>query len=680
VSGSVKLAPELNLKRPALCFQWRGVNRKCKILLAVLLATLGSASLWVTRSQTYYSGNRRLAQQITRGSYDELVNYAKFAVSRNYNALQLLRDMSRQFTSQGHSIEFSGEDVRQLATKYSMGNDVALALLPLKSLKSVTLGAGPNGPQFTILLSRPTTTTFRYMCFKIKLYLSQSYGVYLIGDNVLDNIRGVQAEGPAGVADVLSLDLSRSPSVRVKLSQRPYPSVTVSPIRERGRESLSVSSSALTHLNTLQQEQVRAALDQALLYLEKTQKKETSGSDYFQGEWPSYMDTRGTIPTVGKKGKFAYDSNSFTVSSIHNALAATFLRLPELTAIPSLLDRAIERILSYQNGNSFNFWPLLEPPSNLKLKWPVMLRRPNHYSIHNTLTAGFFNVVNDSDDTAAALLAISQYQQIRPDVADKIILPRTIGNIFSAYRDRNRPFSHPYNQFQRMTRTGAFLTWLAREHSLRPGAILPSLKHPNIPIGVNDVDCVVNANILATLAHFNELGTQGTRESCRLINSAFQRGLQKSCGVYYPSPYNLHYATAKAIAAGAQCLTPSVRLLVQEILDEQNSDGSWNSPLVGDQVHSSLYALNALSYLQNQTDEKTRERTRVAVDQGIAYIIQEQRAYEDGGSFWPAGVSFSGGTIVRKKIVWRSEAHTTALASEVLSLWIQQHRSEEALQ
>src|SRR4051812_38088366 len=102
----------------------------------------------------------------------------------------------------------------------------------------------------------------------------------------------------------------------------------------------------------------RAALLGGITFLERTQRQETVGDDHFEGEWPSTMVTLATIPFVAKKGTTAYDSNSFTVSSVHNSLAAVYLRQPELNAIPRILDRTIERILTYRNGQSFNFWPL----------------------------------------------------------------------------------------------------------------------------------------------------------------------------------------------------------------------------------------------------------------------------------------------------------------------------------
>lgn len=93
---------------------------------------------------------------------------------------------------------------------------------------------------------------------------------------------------------------------------------------------------------------VEASLAGAIRYLEQTQKKETSGTDYFSGEWPSDMRSVRWIPLIGKGGTGGYDSNAFTVGSIHNILASIWERNPELNSIPPMLDLSMERILSYR--------------------------------------------------------------------------------------------------------------------------------------------------------------------------------------------------------------------------------------------------------------------------------------------------------------------------------------------
>jgi hypothetical protein len=408
--------------------------------------------------------------------------------------------------------------------------------------------------------------------------------------------------------------------------------------------------------NEITQTQIRTLVDQGISFLKQSQQKETIGTDHFSGEWPSTMMNDKGFPLLGKKGKQAYDSNNFTVTSIHNILADVYQRQPELTSIPPMLDLAFERIMSYRNGDSFSFWPELEAPKHLKLKKTLKVRRPNHYFIKHKIVNATCNVANDADDTAVSFIAIQNYAKLNPEI--KIWKPETIGPVFSAYRDVNRAVPHFYNAKTGIKNTGAFLTWFATETPSKPLSYIPSLEHLIIPLGINDVDCVVNANVLNALATYGELNTtSGANEACNFLNWTFRTNRQAVCGVYYPSPYNLHYVTAKAFAAGASCLQEATELLVADILSKQQSDGSWSSHIKDDKVHSTLYALNALLYL----GEFEKRGTNTAIENAIRFISTAE---------WTGGAFFSGGTLVRNRLIWKSNAYTTALAVDALSLFL----------
>ncbi|OFZ20264.1 MAG: hypothetical protein A2X94_15435 [Bdellovibrionales bacterium GWB1_55_8] len=412
---------------------------------------------------------------------------------------------------------------------------------------------------------------------------------------------------------------------------------------------------------------VREALDRAVQYLDLSQQKVTSGEDYFSGEWPSTMRSTRRIPLIGPAGTGGYDSNSFTVSSIHNALASIWKR-QQLERIPPMLDLSMERILSYQNGDSFNFWPLLEPKLYQSTD-PAFarIRRPNHFPIKYARLEAGCNVYNDADDTAVAFTAMQNYNLVRPENA--LELPSEIGPVFSRFRDVNRWTPHFYNLLHRTINTGAFMTWLEDEKPFRPKSYIPSTNRFYLPFGLNDVDCVVNANVLNALARYDELDTPGVKEACRYIERAFRKGRQKSCGVYYPSPFNAHYVVAKAFDAGVKCLEPAVKIAVKDILKKQLPDGSWRSSISGDDVHTSLYALNALLYAgQFETFSSGS-----AIDLGIGKALLSGHKNFDGSMSWKEGVFFSGGTFARHWIFWKSEAYTTSLAADALSLYLERH-------
>lgn len=418
--------------------------------------------------------------------------------------------------------------------------------------------------------------------------------------------------------------------------------------------------------------EAQTALAGAVQYLDETQQKVTApdGEDFFSGEWPSYMMSTKNIRFVGRANHGGYDSNNFTVSSIHNILAPIHQRQPWLTQIPAILDLSMERILTYRTGDSFNFWPLLSP----KTYWSKVpgfekIRRPNHFKIkHPTLEAGC-NVPNDADDTAVAFTAMRNYNEVRPERS--VELPKAIGPVFTPWRDLNRPIPHFYNALTGVAGTGAFMTWLWPERSLNPITYWPSKRRLYIPYGFNDVDCVVNANVLNALASYSELDTPGVEQACAFINWAFETGRQHSCGVYYPSPYNAHYVVAKAYHAGATCVKPALDLAISEILAKQRADGSWASHIDQDDVHTSLYALNTLLYAG---DAQSRG-TATAIDAGVRSTLQTRQTRANGAVAWEPGVFFSGGTFARYWIFWRSEPYTTALGAEALSLYLKQREA-----
>ncbi|MEL7005494.1 MAG: hypothetical protein AAFN93_22595 [Bacteroidota bacterium] len=59
------------------------------------------------------------------------------------------------------------------------------------------------------------------------------------------------------------------------------------------------------------------------------------------------------------------------------------------------------------------------------------------------------------------------------------------------------------------------------------------------------------------------------------------------------------------------------------------------------------------------------------VENGIKYVLSQEIA-EDKTSHWKAGIFFSGGTIMKKTHVWRSDAYTTALVIEMLNNYLLQ--------
>jgi hypothetical protein len=392
-----------------------------------------------------------------------------------------------------------------------------------------------------------------------------------------------------------------------------------------------------------------------------------NGPNYsqFAGEWPSYMVHETSFFLLGKKGKKAYDSNNFSVSNTFNLLAELYLAHPnKYEGLKETFKPAIKNIEMYYSKNSFNFWPLLpknevlidrrDNPSN-----DLLVHRPNNYELKSKFINNAANVVNDADDTAISYIALKYFKMIFPNEELNITLPISIAPIFDQYRDENRGKVHFFNALNGIGKTKAYLTWLDQEAPYyRPWEKLPKEDRQYIPYRTNDVDCVVNTNVLAALATYQETEqATGYQTACDFINNMIsKKNMMKKCGVYYPNKYTLHYTAAKAHRLGAQCLASSIHKIHQKLITEQLSDGSYHSEWKGDEIQSTAYALLALFELDPKLELKQSLKTAV---KAIEFLYKNM-VQDENGTFWPGGVFFSGGTVVRKSLVWQSDAYTTA--------------------
>jgi len=283
-------------------------------------------------------------------------------------------------------------------------------------------------------------------------------------------------------------------------------------------------------------------LRKGLIYLVNTQKNETIPGYQFAGEWPSFMSMRTAYMLLAKPDD-AYDSNCFSLAAICNSLSNLYLNDNSLNEIPAMLDKAIPRLLSYYNGASFNFWPLLPPSGRLYVFRPNkpvgLVRRPIQFSLSSPYIRKAANIMNDNDDTAQGYLALWNYSQIKNRYArssDSSLLFPALYPFFDAYRDTNRNTAHYYNIFAGDARSsGAYLTWRGTEENF-PSWNIPRLLINNLlflfplstaypfayesymPYFANDVDAVVNANILTLLASTGEVNSaEGSNSAAAFI-------------------------------------------------------------------------------------------------------------------------------------------------------------------
>jgi len=415
----------------------------------------------------------------------------------------------------------------------------------------------------------------------------------------------------------------------------------------------------------------------ALAYLQLSQIKQTDSTNAYEGEWPSYISNRTKIPFIGKKGVSAYDSNCFTTAFVHNTLAAIYLSNPRrYEEIAPMLVRAQKNILLFKTNETFNFWHMLNYPEHLQKKKQRInpekyrQRRANHFPYKSRLAYCYANMYDDADDTSVGYLALYFSDSIQKINGNQLLQTNYtgIGPLFSKFRDVGNRKTNWYNKRNGYNyRTGAYLTAFGpdRKHSSFFTWFSPYKDKQNIFYGVNEVDCVVNANVLRALLLVKETKTEGFSESCALINDAFKNNLQELCGVYYPTEFTLHYVASKALHDGASCLEPSRDTIIRQIISSQNKDGSWTSDIEYNDIQATLYALNALLYL----GENEKYKTMPVIENAIRYVLAS--AIREGEvTYWNGGVFFSGGTIMRYVHIWRSDAFTTALAVEAFTQYL----------
>ncbi len=421
--------------------------------------------------------------------------------------------------------------------------------------------------------------------------------------------------------------------------------------------------------------EIERVVDSSVQYLAHSQIKANTHHVSMSGEWKNFIYFNGISVGKRKSGSYFLDSNSFVTSSVYELLAGIYDTHPQ--KYPILIDvmnLAVAGLSRYESNGTFNFWPKL---TNSLMKGPI------HLPLQNSFEKNFTNIVNDSDDTALAFRALTKHKKYSLEderFTSPFYVPLEMQNIFDEHRDHGRKKSHYYNnKIGDPKNSGAFLTWFGNETAVGARSLvswLPIEKQSTIPFKVNDVDCVANGNVLTTLALNGSLEkSKGAQMSCRYINQAIKRGQSKECGSYYPSEFTLHYTVTKAINAGADCLIDSLEIIKNEILSGQNSDGRFVSSWHGNEsIQSTAYALSALLNIHKLN--KTVD-TQLAIHKAVSYLLTQKNYDDEGNIYWKGGAFFSGGSIIRKKILWVSDAYTTALIAAALNSYIEENKNSK---
>lgn len=426
------------------------------------------------------------------------------------------------------------------------------------------------------------------------------------------------------------------------------------------------------------QTDIDTVLHNTLKYLVASQYKTGNDTTIFKGEWHATMGLIVPFPLLGYKKDFD-DANCFTVSAIHNNLAEIYLTDSiKFAFLKPTINTAFDAILKYQKDGTFNFWhEFIQYKKNERC---LNYRKPTTYKLRTPFIRQAANVMNDFDDTASGFTAI--YYQSK--MGNHSVKTPALSPYLTAYIDKNRKNYNWYNHWNGIPRsTGAYMTWIGKEYEHEKLSISDVVRHtaffwfpkscaypkygtPYMPYGANDVDLVVNANILSYLSLNKEIKDENTHQAaikyCKKMLK--QKNPQKAV-IYYPNDYHLQYAVARAYEKGVQDFHEPLLEITNNLIKKQCNKGAFVSRVrinQGDTIQSTAYAVYALLVKEDLSNQEVK----LAVEKGIAFLLQHRKYDNYGNIYWQGGVFFSGGTLVKNLLFFKSDAYTTSIIANIL--------------
>jgi hypothetical protein len=441
------------------------------------------------------------------------------------------------------------------------------------------------------------------------------------------------------------------------------------------------------------------------------------------GEWAStihFMPVR-MGDAEGESMLVVQDSNVFMTAAIAYPMylfSEKGLAAPN-RIVSEMRELAVGSVARYRRGDSFNFW-LERPgvtsssPRTGPYNIPVAMIEQLARAYVNPLMRGMwgalgrdldlpsqdwiktilnreknpsgadaaFNIPNDADDTSVAVAL--QTLQAREQAGFPV--DRDALRTFGSFRDLSRSREDGRDGWKGKD-SGAFLTWLKNEDE----GVFARPETGVIPLGVNNVDCVVNANVLfATgLAGTNDI--PGIAEAAATLKRAVDSGeWKRKCGLYYPQLMIFPYTLSRAFRDGGRTdgpLRATVATLLPELIGMQRGDGSFPG---GKDKTSELSTALALTAMLNIGVDVARERgiesgMRRAIDRAIVFLVEKRQEYkivhqdtfdrsraradEQRVAYrWQSGMFFSASFWDLAQ--WRSEAYTVSIVTEALAKYL----------
>ncbi len=430
---------------------------------------------------------------------------------------------------------------------------------------------------------------------------------------------------------------------------------------------------------------LKQTFDNSLKWLAENQETQTANDSIFAGEWPATMELKNAYLYLGSSFPFR-DSNCFTQANVFNTLSEMYLADTSLKVIKPMLKKAYPELQSYADGQTFNFWKKLKPNIPLSKKGPhpegYLAHRPTNFKLKTRFINNAADIANDADDTSTGNLASYYYSEIF-GVNTEIVSPYT----FDSFIDGNRQNYHWYNFIHKIPRPGyAYMTWLAEEYQFKhwnfPWQVAHNLvfylpgsscfPHPYeryVPWGANDVDAVVNCNVLNYLSKTGQVkNSKGKEGALALIKHVIKKERWSRAGIYYPNRYYIHFSVSKVYPHFKNELEEEAIALKNHLLLSQKEDGSFHSRRKAnkkDPLQSTVYALQAMLNLHQEGVTFPKER----IERAMQYILS-QEIKDEYGSHWKGGVFFSGGTVVRNVLFFKSDAFTTSLVAQSIQKYL----------
>ncbi len=418
------------------------------------------------------------------------------------------------------------------------------------------------------------------------------------------------------------------------------------------------------------------------------------------------------------------DSNLFMVAT---TLYPLYLldegNLPqEKQIITKLRNFGLKNIASYRREQAYSFWPVLPGsssaaprvgPLNIPMVFghgqylaqiiPSAARRRESPHFNDWSTDLFnkdlnphgvdalANIPNDADDTALAILThalATTFDQVPP--LDSAPLEQML-----LWRDKDRTKGDHRDDWK-TDDSGGFLTWL-KDEDLSKELRFKSPETGVIPLGVNNVDCVVNANVLTAFGLSGYQDHPAVHEASELLAIAAEKRAWPECGLYYPQKMMFPYAVSRAYRDGGvrtPALKQAMRRILLDLIKDQK-DLSKASPRLkgafpgGADLTYDLSTALAVTTLLNIGRDIASEAFALkdyenALEGGISYLLNHQKSVNlhfndtfargrlakpsDDARYWHSGLFFSASKWSLAQ--WRSEAYTNAMVLEALSKYV----------